>query len=133
VHGRGDAEDAGRFDDPETLAWSPDSRWLAVYRVRPGDRRGVVRVEAGPRDQLQLRVHSPLYPKPGDAVDIESPVLFEIASGARHDIDSALFANPYRLSPIQWRRDSSGFAFEVVHRGQDRKSTRLNSSHVKIS
>src|SRR5690606_149205 len=120
VHGRGDAEDAGRFDDPETLAWSPDSRWLAVYRVRPGDRREVVRVEAAPRDQRQPRVHTQLYPKPGDAVDIESPVLFEIASGARHDIDSALFANPYRLSPIQWRRDSSGFAFEVVHRGHQR-------------
>lgn len=114
------AADDGRFDDPETIAWSPDSRWLALYRVRPGDRREVVRVEAAPRDQRQPRVHVQLYPKPGDAVDIESPVLVDVGSGRRHEIDAALFANPYRLSPIQWRRDSGSFAFEVVHRGHQR-------------
>lgn len=120
LHLRAGDEDPTRFDDPETLAWSPDSRWLAVYRVQPGDRREVVRVEAAPRDQRQPRVHTQLYPKPGDAVDIESPVLFGIQTGARHEIDNALFANPYRLSPIEWRSDSSGFAFEVVHRGHQR-------------
>ncbi|WP_411833371.1 prolyl oligopeptidase family serine peptidase [Pseudoxanthomonas mexicana] len=108
------------FDDPETLAWSPDSRWLAVYRVRPGHRREVARVEAAPRDQRQPRLRMQLYPKPGDAVDIESPVLFDVEAGRRWDIDNALFANPYSLSPIRWRRDSGSFAFDVVHRGHQR-------------
>lgn len=34
---------AGDFYDPETLVWSPDSRRFALYRVRPGHRREVVR------------------------------------------------------------------------------------------
>ena len=117
---RGAGGHAGAFDDPETLAWSPDSRWLAVYRVVPGDRREVVRVETAPRDQRQPRVHTQLYPKPGDAVDIERPLLFDLHTGRRFEIDAALFANPYRLSPIGWRRDSGSFAFEVIHRGHQR-------------
>jgi dipeptidyl aminopeptidase/acylaminoacyl peptidase len=117
---RGSGGSATAFDDPQTLAWSPDSRWLAVYRVVPGDRREVVRVESAPRDQRQPRVHTQLYPKPGDAVDIERPVLFDVAQGRQLEIDASAFANPYRLSPIQWRRDSGSFAFEVVHRGHQR-------------
>ncbi len=111
---------AGAFDDPESLAWSPDSRWLAVYRVRPGDRRDVVRVETAPRDRRQPRVHTQLYPKPGDAVDIERPLLFDVEAGRAHVIDDALFAAPYRLSPLRWRADSGSVAFEVIHRGHQR-------------
>ncbi|WP_024891623.1 DPP IV N-terminal domain-containing protein [Luteimonas huabeiensis] len=117
---RGAGGQANDFDDPETLAWSPDSRWLALYRVRPGDRREVVRVEAAPRDQRQPRVRTQLYPKPGDAVDVERPLLFDVERGRRFEIDTALFADRYRLSPIQWRQGSDGFAFEVVHRGHQR-------------
>ncbi|MCF5990752.1 DPP IV N-terminal domain-containing protein, partial [Xanthomonas perforans] len=61
----------GRADDYfdlESVAWSPDSRQLAVYRVRPGLARRVTRVEAAPAGAGQPVVHTQLYPKPGDAV-----------------------------------------------------------------
>lgn len=112
--GRADA-----FYDPETIAWSPDSRRFALYRVRPGFARIVTRVESSPSGQLQPLVRSQLYPKPGDAVDIERPVLFGV-DGTRTDIDDALFANPYSLSPIRWRRDGGSFAFDFVQRGFQR-------------
>jgi len=107
---------AGDFYDPETIAWSPDSRRFALYRVRPGRARLVTRVEAAPRGQLQPIVHTQLYPKPGDAVDIERPLVFSV-DGARREIDDMLFANPYSLSPIQWRRDGASFSFRYVRRG----------------
>ncbi len=109
--GRGDA-----FYDPESLAWSPDSRQLAAYRVTPGFPRLVTRVESAPPGQLQPVVRTQLYPKPGGAVDVEQPVLFDVA-GKRRDIDTALLANPYSLSPIQWRTDSRSFSVEYVQRG----------------
>lgn len=109
--GRGDA-----FYDPESVAWSPDSRQLAAYRVTPGFPRLVTRVESAPPGQLQPVVRTQLYPKPGDAVDVEQPVLFDLA-GKRRDIDTALLANPYSLSPIQWRTDSRSFGVEYVQRG----------------
>lgn len=107
---------AAAFYDPQTLAWSPDSRHVAVYRVQPGLARLVTRVETTPRGQLQPRVQTQLYPKPGDPVDIEQPVLFGV-DGSRKDIDTALLANPYALSPIQWRSDSSSFSLQYVQRG----------------
>ncbi len=109
--GRGDA-----FYDPETLAWSPDSRHIALYRVTPGFPRLVTRVESAPAGQLQPVLQTQLYPKPGDAVDIEQPVLLDVA-GNRKLIDTPLLSNPYSLSPIQWRSDGSSFSIEYVARG----------------
>ena len=43
----------GGYYEPESLAWSPDSTRLAVYKVRPGQRRYVHYVESSPEDQLQ--------------------------------------------------------------------------------
>lgn len=115
--GDGAADD---FYDPETITWSPDSSRFALYRVRPGEARQVTRVETAPRDQRQPKVHTQLYPKPGDAVDIERPVLFEVASGRRIEVPTALFANPYSLSPLQFRADGRSLAFRYVERGHQR-------------
>ncbi|MCJ2186651.1 S9 family peptidase [Novosphingobium beihaiensis] len=108
---------AGDFYDPETIAWSPDSRHLMIYRVRPGYARHVLRVEAAPDGQIQPRLQSQLYPKPGDAVDIEQPVLFDIDTGRETVIDAALFPNPYQLSNPRWRPDGRSVAFDYIARG----------------
>jgi dipeptidyl aminopeptidase/acylaminoacyl peptidase len=107
----------GNFYDPETLAWSPDSTRLVGYRVRPGFRRIVTRVEAAPSNQLQPALRTQLYPKPGDAVDIEQPVLFHVAERRRIDIDNALFPNPYEMSQPEWRKDGRTFVFDYERRG----------------
>jgi dipeptidyl aminopeptidase/acylaminoacyl peptidase len=107
----------GDFYDPETLAWSPDSTRLVAYRVRPGFRRLVTRVEAAPSNQLQPALRTQLYPKPGDAVDVEQPVLFHVAERRRIDIDNALFPNPYELSKLEWRKDGRTFVFDYERRG----------------
>lgn len=105
------------FYDPESIRWSPDSRKLAVYRVRPGTARFVTRVLSSPPDQLQPEVRTQLYPKPGDRVDIERPVLFHVDGSRAIPVDAKLFANPYKLLDLHWRADSRSFAFEYVQRG----------------
>ncbi|WP_241557214.1 S9 family peptidase [Croceibacterium ferulae] len=107
----------GEFYDPETIAWSPDSRHLMIYRVRPGFPRQVLRVVAAPEDQLQPALNTQLYPKPSDPVDLEQPVLFDVTTGRQIDIDPALFPNPYSLSPPRWRPDGNSVAFDYVQRG----------------
>jgi dipeptidyl aminopeptidase/acylaminoacyl peptidase len=107
----------GDFYDPETIAWSPDSTRLVAYRVRPGFRREVTRVEAAPATQLQPAVRTQLYPKPGDPVDLERPVLFQVAERRRIEIDDALFPNPYQLSQASWRADGRTFVFDYQRRG----------------
>jgi len=108
---------AGDFYDPETLRWSPDSRHILIYRVRPGYQRRVLRVESSPANQLQPALRTQLYPKPGDAIDQEQPVLFDVTTGKQTVIDPTLFPNPYQLSPPRWRSDGKSVAFDYVRRG----------------
>ena len=108
---------AGDFYDPETLNWSPDSRHIMIYRVRPGYQRHVLRVEAAPDGQIEPTLRSQLYPKPGDAIDQEQPVLVDIAARRATVIDTALFPNPYELSQPRWRKDGRSVAFDYVRRG----------------
>jgi dienelactone hydrolase len=100
-----------------TLAWSPDSRKLAAYRTRPGYDRQVHYIESSPEDQVQPKHMTISYRKPGDAVDIASPVLFDIATRKAIEIDRTLFPNPYSLSPPVWWKDSRAFTFEYNQRG----------------
>ena len=104
----------GNFYDPETIKWSPDSRRLVAYRVRPGFARYVTYVTAAPDDQLQPTMRQELYPKPGDAVDVEQPVLFDVTAGRRINIPNALLPNPYQLRNLTWRADGKSFAFEYT-------------------
>jgi dipeptidyl aminopeptidase/acylaminoacyl peptidase len=105
------------FYDPESIVWAPDSKKLAAYRVRPGYRREVTYVESSPKDQLQPKTKFLLYPKPGDAVDIERPVLFQVEPARQIAIDNSLFSNPYQMSRLTWRKDSRTLAFEYDQRG----------------
>ena len=100
-----------------SIVWSPDSRRLAAYRVRPGFRREVHYVESSPEDQIQPKYSSRLYNKPGDVLDVEQPVLFELESRRQMVIDNALFPNAYDISPLAWRTDGRAVVFEYNQRG----------------
>jgi dipeptidyl aminopeptidase/acylaminoacyl peptidase len=108
---------AGEFYDPESIAWSPDSKKLASYRVRPGFRREVTRVISSPPDQVQPKLAVQLYPKPGDAVDIDRPVIFHIDSKTQLQVPFDQFPNPYTMSPLTWHKDSRSLTFEYDQRG----------------
>ncbi len=100
-----------------TIAWSPDSKKIAAYRVRPGYHRKIQYVESSPLDQLQPKYWSIEYAKPGDTVDIEQPVLFDLASKQQIVVDNTLFQNPYDLTNLVWRKDNRAFTFEFNQRG----------------
>ncbi len=101
----------------ESLAWSPDSKHLAAYRIRPGYKREIHYVESSPADQLQPKSSMMVYPKPGDVLSLYQPFLFDIAAHRELPIDNALFPNPYEMSPLVWWKDSRGFTFEYNQRG----------------
>ena len=100
-----------------SIQWSPDSRRVVAYRVKPGYRREVHYVMSSPEDQLQPKHSTRLYNKPGDVLDVEQPVLFTIDTKQRIDIDNALFPNAYDMTPLSWRKDSRAVTFEYNQRG----------------
>ena len=100
-----------------SIRWSPDSKKLVAYRRRPGYQRTVYFVLSSPEDQLQPKLDSMSYRKPGDVLDVNRPVLFDIESRTSITIDDELFRNAYRISSVEWREDGRAFTFDYNQRG----------------
>ena len=109
----------GNYYDPASIVWSPDSSKIAAYRIRPGYRRLVHYIASSPEDQLQPQHWAIQYAKPGDLLDLEQPVLFDVRSQKQITIDSRLFPNPFDMSDLVWRKDSRAFSFEYNQRGHE--------------
>jgi dipeptidyl aminopeptidase/acylaminoacyl peptidase len=107
----------GNAYDLRSLEWSPDSKKISVYRVIPGYRRVVHYVESSPDDQVQPKSYEMVYAKPGDVLDLQQPVLFDVETKREFVIDNTLFPTPYRNSRLAWRQDSRAFTFEYNQRG----------------
>jgi dipeptidyl aminopeptidase/acylaminoacyl peptidase len=116
THLSADGSEANYYE-LSSIAWSPDSQKIAVYRVRPGYKREVHYVESSPEDQLQPKYSSLLYAKPGDVLDLDQPVLFDVGTKRQTIVDNTLFPNPYANSELVWSKDSRAFTFEYNQRG----------------
>ena len=101
----------------EEFYWSPDSKKLAVIRRQKGQNHPVYFVESSPTDQLQPKLHSFDYLKPGDKVDIDRPCLFDIPTKKQVPVNNELFANPYNVFDYHWSSDSKRFGFTYNQRG----------------
>jgi dipeptidyl aminopeptidase/acylaminoacyl peptidase len=111
-----DGSEGNAYTD-RSMAWSPDSERLAVYRVIPGQPREIHFIASSPEDQLQPQHSTLLYAKPGDVLDKEHLVIFHVESGKMIVVDDALFPNPYTLSRMEWREDGRRLTFEYNQRG----------------
>jgi dipeptidyl aminopeptidase/acylaminoacyl peptidase len=100
-----------------SIVWSPDSTHLVAYRIRPGYKRMVHYIESSPAAQLQPLYRSIEYTKPGDVLDLQQPVLFNVAAKQELPISNELFPNPFELGELKWWKDSRGFTFDYNQRG----------------
>jgi len=99
------------------LQWSPDSRRLVALRTQVAPRRKIHIIESSPADQVQPKLQTHDYAKPGDEIDHPRPVIFDVASGEQTQIDDALFPNPWSIDQFHWAPDSSAVFFRYVERG----------------
>jgi hypothetical protein len=107
----------GNYYTFSSITWSPDSKKIAAYRLRRSYHRVIHYVESSPEDQLQPKHHQMEYAKPGDALDVDQPVLFLVNQKKQINIDNTFFPNPYDISNPVWRKDSQAFTFEYNQRG----------------
>lgn len=99
------------------VQWSPDSKKLVANKIRPNQKHLIYFVRSSPEDQLQPKLESREYLKPGDALPIRRPHLFLVEEKKHIPIDDALFNHQYNISRIDWRKDSRAFSFEYNQRG----------------
>ena len=100
------------------IAWSPDSKKIVALRTKQGQQHDVSFVESSPKDQLQPKLHTHQYLKPGDRIPQSTPHLFDIESQKEIPVSTELFDNPWMSPPqIEWAPDSSRFFFTYNQRG----------------
>jgi len=99
------------------LQWSPNSKEIMAYKVRPGEDHKIYFVESSPADQFQPKLQTRDYLKPGDQLPFKSPQLFVVDSKKQISVATDLFQEQYELSGIEWKDDSSAFTFEYNQRG----------------
>ena len=103
----------------QSLQWSPNGQKIAAFRRRPGYDRQVHYIESRPADQLQPKHSSIFYRKPGDVMDFDYPVVFDVASKRMMQGDISLFPNPYQITALDWWDDSRAVTFEYNQRGHE--------------
>jgi dipeptidyl-peptidase-4 len=101
----------------ESVYWSPDSKKLVSLLVQKGEDRKIYLIESSPKDQLQPKLQTLSYAKPGDRIDIGKPELFDIEQNRQISVSDELFPNPWSISRLRWAPDSSSFTFIYNQRG----------------
>jgi len=98
------------------LTWSPDSKKLVAYKIRPNKPHLIYFIESTPNDQFQPKLHSRNYLKPGDALPQKQPHLFLIDSKKHIEVETSM-GHQYAVTNPKWWKDSRGFTFEYNQRG----------------
>ena len=97
--------------------WSLDSKKLVAVQTTKGDGRKVYLIESSPRDQLQPKLLSYDYDKPGDKIPVPRPQLFDVTTKQQISVPDDLFTNAWSVDEIRWWPDSSRFTFLFNQRG----------------
>jgi dipeptidyl aminopeptidase/acylaminoacyl peptidase len=101
----------------ERIFWAPDSKHFAALRTKKGEDHKITLVESSPKDQLQPKLLTLDYHKPGDRIAQDRPCLFDAAGAQQIPVSDALFQNPWSITELRWMPDSSRFTFLFNQRG----------------
>lgn len=99
------------------ILWSPDGKKVAGMKVRKTEVRQLTLLESSPADQLQPKLQTRDYVKPGDALPQYYPVIFNLESNKLAEVDKSMVDNQFSLTRLEWRQDSRAITFEFNKRG----------------
>lgn len=101
--------------------WSPDGRFVVAWQTLAAPEREVHLIESSPRDQLQPKLHTFPYAKPGDPLPQRRPRIVSLVERRvvplASELEEILAAPTWSLDGPRWRPDSSGFTFTHHQRG----------------
>ncbi|RSL48859.1 hypothetical protein CEP51_015581 [Fusarium floridanum] len=103
--------------DEGHLHLSPDNRYAVAWQYTPEQDHKIHLVESSPDDQIEPKLHTVQYLKPGDRVRIDRPRLFDLESHREIPTDNALFRNPYKIRDLGWNKSGHEYRFLFNERG----------------
>jgi dipeptidyl aminopeptidase/acylaminoacyl peptidase len=101
------------------ILWSPDSSKLVALRTVDGKPEICYIVQSSPPDQIQPKLESFWYSKPGDQIPLTKPHLFDVVTHSEIPISDKLFPNPLPtgIRNVGWESGSRRFWFDYFERG----------------
>ena len=111
---------------PAAVFWSPDSSKLTTYRLDSRNAGRFTSLQFVPPDQLRPRAFTYVYPLPGEVLAKAQPIIFDVQSGKRMDVDGASIELPFQDGPgFEWFPDSKSFHYDYDERGFKAKELRV--------
>lgn len=105
------------------VRWTPDSRFLIAYQTAEVTVPRVHYIESSPSDQLQPKLQSYAYPKPGDPMAKKTLRLFSVSDQKEIPVSNELFKTPYETRFLQW--SDSGDRFWLLYNQRGHQVLRL--------
>lgn len=99
--------------------WSPDGETLILQRTKNGDRRQIHYIDSAPDDQLQPKLITQRYAKPGDKVDQDSLYIWKVGQDEAQPLGMAGIEDQWDLRNHQWTPDGKRFLFRYIPRGHE--------------
>ena len=99
------------------ISTSPDGRFALAMKTDRAQDHPVHILEVAPEDQVQPRLKTIDYLKPGDRIARPRPAVFDLETGRRMDIDPALVPNPWSINRISWHPDGDRVRMLYNQRG----------------
>jgi len=96
---------------------SPDGQFVVAWQFFPKVERSLQLIESSPNDQLQPKLHTHQYFRPGDHLRLERPRLFDLERRCEVPTSDALFRVPFELENWGWSKDGSEYRFQFNERG----------------
>jgi dipeptidyl aminopeptidase/acylaminoacyl peptidase len=111
---------------PAAVFWAPDSSKFVTYRIDSRNSGRFTSLQFVPPDQLRPRAFTYVYPLPGEVLAKATPIIFDVQSGKRIDVESATIELPFQDGPgFDWLPDSKSFRYDYDERGFKAKELRV--------
>jgi len=110
-----DGSATDRYEGP--FVWSPDSTHLLAFKTIPEEEHNIYEVESSPKDQVQPKLHTIHYLKPGDQIAHTRPHMFDITASKEISVKDDLMPNPWSLNQTEWDPDSKRVTMLYNQRG----------------
>lgn len=111
---------------PAAVFWSPDSTKLVTYRIDARNSGRFTSLQFVPPGQLRPRAFTYVYPLPGEVLAKAEPIIMDVQSGKRTEVQTAPLELPFQDGPdFDWLPDSKSFYYDYDERGFKAKELRI--------
>ena len=98
--------------------WSPDSSKLVTYRIDSRNAGRFSTLQFVPPQQLRPKVFTYAYPLPGENLSTAQPIIFDLPSGKRIDVQTEPLGLEFQGGPdFAWFKDGKRFHYMFRSRG----------------